>query len=304
MRIPLGVILMIYEARPHVTINAGAFALKSGNAIILKGGKEAGFCNALLGELWREALLSADFPEDAIMCISASHEEISGLFELTDYIDLVIPRGGKGLIRSVVEKSKIPVIKHFEGICHVYIDSDADIKKAKRITLNSKRLMPEVCNALETLLISEDKAKDVPDIIAALRNENVEVRGCSITKGLVQDVLSATDNDWHTEYLDTILSVKIVKDIDEAISHINYYGSGHTDSIVTENYTNAQRFLKEVDSSVVLVNASTMFNDGEELGMGAEIGISTDRLHARGPMGLEELTTYKFVVLGEDHIKT
>lgn len=303
MRVPLGVILMIYEARPHVTVNAGAFALKSGNAIVLKGGKEAKTCNSLLGELWKEALSSEGLPREAIQCITASHEEISGLLQLTDYINLVIPRGGKGLIKSVIEQSKIPVIKHFEGICHVYIDDDADTEKAKRITLNSKLLMPEVCNAAETLLISKAKAKDLPAIIDALKKEEVEVRGCKKTQKLVTDVKPANDADWRTEYLDRIISVKVVKNIREAIEHINTYGSGHTDTIVTENYTHAKRFLREVDSGVVLVNASTMFDDGEELGMGAEIGISTDKLHARGPMGLEELTTYKFIVLGDDHIK-
>ena len=303
MRVPLGVILMIYEARPHVTINAGAFALKSGNCIILKGGKEAAACNTMLGELWKEALVSEGITADAIQCIQASHEEIAELLGLTEYIDLVIPRGGKGLIRSVVEQSKIPVIKHFEGICHVYVDDDADREKAERIVLNSKLLMPEVCNAAETLLVSVKKAEDLPSIIAALHKEGVEVRGCSETMKRVQGIQAASEDDWKTEYLDKIYAVKVVKNIDEAIEHINTYGSGHTDTIVTENYTRAKKFLREVDSGVVLVNASTMFDDGEELGMGAEIGISTDKLHARGPMGLRELTTYKFIVLGDDHIK-
>lgn len=303
MRVPLGVILMIYEARPHVTINAGAFALKSGNCIILKGGKEAATCNTMLGDLWKEALVSGGLTEDAIQCITASHEEIAELLGLTEYIDLVIPRGGKGLIRSVVEQSKIPVIKHFEGICHVYVDGDADIDKAERIVLNSKILMPEVCNAAETLLVSDKKAEDLPRIIAALRKEGVEVRGCNETMKRVQGIQAASEEDWKTEYLDKIYAVKVVKNIEEAIEHINTYGSGHTDTIVTENYTRAKKFLREVDSGVVLVNASTMFDDGEELGMGAEIGISTDKLHARGPMGLAELTTYKFIVLGDDHIK-
>jgi len=303
MRVPLGVILMIYEARPHVTVNAGAFALKSGNAIILKGGKEARSCNTLLGNLWREALSSEGLPEDAIQCIAGSHREICDLLRLSDYIDLVIPRGGKGLIRSVLEHSKIPVIKHFEGVCHVYIDQGADMRKAQRILLNSKLLMPEVCNAAETLLIAEGNTREVPRIIAVLEREGVEVRGCDKTRSLVPGTSPATEDDWRTEYLDRIISVRIVRDIEEAISHINEYGSGHTDAIVTENYTNACKFVREVDSGVVLVNASTMFDDGEELGMGAEIGISTDKLHARGPMGLTELTTYKFVVWGEDHIK-
>jgi glutamate-5-semialdehyde dehydrogenase len=303
MRVPLGVILMIYEARPHVTVNAGAFALKSGNAIILKGGSESGTCNALLGRLWKRALKSAGLPGDSVQCISAGREDVSEMLRLREYIDLVIPRGGKGLIRAVVEQSKIPVIKHFEGLCHVYVDSDADIRKAVRITLNSKLLMPEVCNAAETLLISKEKAGSVSKLVSALRKEGVEVRGCDRTRKLARGVKAATEEDWKTEYLDRIMSVKVVDGIDEAIDHINTYGSGHTDTVVTENYTHANRFLREVDSGVVLVNASTMFDDGEELGMGAEIGISTDKLHARGPMGLRELTTYKFVVMGDDHIK-
>lgn len=303
MRVPLGVILMIYEARPHVTVNAGAFALKSGNGIILKGGKEAACCNALLGNLWAEALSFAGLPEDAVQCISASHEEVTELLRLPEYIDLVIPRGGKGLIKSVVEQSIIPVIKHFEGICHVYVDDDADMSKARRIVLNSKLLMPEVCNAAETMLISEKRAGDLPKIIRALSKEGVEIRGCAKTRKISRSVKAATEEDWRTEYLDKVISVKVVDGLGEAIDHINTYGSGHTDTVVTENYTHANRFLREVDSGVVLVNASTMFDDGEELGMGAEIGISTDKLHARGPMGLKELTTYKFIVMGEDHIK-
>lgn len=302
MRVPLGVILMIYEARPHVTVNAGAFALKSGNAIILKGGSEAATCNTLLRKLWGEALSHGGLPQDAIQCITASHEEISRLLQLTEYIDLVIPRGGKGLIKAVAEQSRIPVIKHFEGICHVYVDDSADIEKAKKIMLDSKLLMPEVCNAVETLLVSKKHARALPEIVGALRKHGVQVRGCKKTRKVVPDVVPAIEDDWWTEYLDKIISVKVVGDVGEAIAHINKYGSGHTDTIVTEDYTNANRFLREVDSGVVLVNASTMFNDGEQLGMGAEIGISTDKLHARGPMGLHELTTYKFVVLGEDHV--
>jgi glutamate-5-semialdehyde dehydrogenase len=303
MRVPLGVILMIYEARPHVTVNAGAFALKSGNAIVLKGGSESRNCNALLGQLWKRALKSAGLPADSVQCISVGREDVSELLGLSQYIDLVIPRGGKGLIRAVVEQARMPVIKHFQGLCHVYVDDDADIKKAVRITLNSKLLMPEVCNAAETLLISAGKAGGVSKLVSALKKEGVEVRGCDRTRKLARGVKTATEEDWKTEYLDKIMSVRVVDGIDAAIDHINTYGSGHTDTIVTENYTNANRFLREVDSGVVLVNASTMFDDGEELGMGAEIGISTDKLHARGPMGLRELTTYKFVVMGDDHIK-
>ena len=303
MRVPLGVIAMIFEARPHVTVNAGAFALKSGNAIILKGGSESQSCNTFIGTLWQEALASEGLPKECIQCITATHDEVSALLKLTDSIDLVIPRGGKGLIKSVVQQSKVPVIKHFEGICHVYVDDDADREKAKRITLNSKLLMPEVCNAAETLLVSRAQSNNLQDIVNALLKEKVEVRGCSETKKRVNHCVPATEDDWKTEYLDKIISVKVVDGIDEAIEHINHYGSGHTDTIVTENYTRANKFLTEVDSAVVLVNASTMFDDGEELGMGAEIGISTDKLHARGPMGLEELTTYKFIVMGHNHIK-
>ncbi|GAB4389459.1 MAG: glutamate-5-semialdehyde dehydrogenase [Thermodesulfovibrionales bacterium] len=303
MRVPLGVILMIYEARPHVTVNAGAFALKSGNAIILKGGKEAAACNALLGKLWGEALAWAGLPVEAVQCVTATHEEVAELLQLSGLIDLVIPRGGKGLIRSVVEQSRIPVIKHFEGVCHVYVDDDADTRKAIRIALNSKLLMPEVCNAAETLLVSEKKSRDLPRIVDAFRREGVEVRGCQRTRRLARGVKPASEDDWRTEYLDRIISVRVVEGLEAAVEHINTYGSGHTDAIVTESYSRANRFLREVDSGVVLVNASTMFDDGEELGMGAEIGISTDKLHARGPMGLRELTTSKFVVMGEDHIK-
>jgi glutamate-5-semialdehyde dehydrogenase len=304
MRVPLGVIAMIYEARPHVTVNAGAFALKSGNAIILKGGSESQSCNALIGALWQAALAYEELPKECIQCITATHDEVSALLQLTEWIDLVIPRGGKGLIKSIVEQSKVPVIKHFEGICHVYVDDDADSEKAKRITLNSKLLMPEVCNAAETLLVScRAQSNNLQDIVNALLNENVEVRGCSETQKQVNNCVAATEDDWKTEYLDKIISVKLVEGIDEAIEHINHYGSGHTDTIVTESYARAHKFLTEVDSGVVLVNASTMFDDGEELGMGAEIGISTDKLHARGPMGLEELTTYKFIVMGHNHIK-
>lgn len=303
MRVPIGVILMIYEARPHVTVNAGAFALKSGNAIILKGGKESAGCNALIGELWGEALTSARLPSAAVQCVSATHEEVSGLLQMTDCIDLVIPRGGKNLIQAVVRESSIPVIKHLAGVCHVYVDGDADPEKAKRIAANSKLLMPEVCNAAETLLVAEERAGDIPALVGHLRAQGVEVRGCDKTREYAPDATPATEEDWSTEYLDKIISVKVVPGVEGAIRHIADYGSGHTDTIVTENYTNAQTFLREVDSGVVLVNASTMFDDGEELGMGAEIGISTDKLHARGPMGLKELTTYKFIVMGDDHVK-
>lgn len=302
MRVPLGVILMIYEARPHVTVNAGAFALKSGNAIICKGGSEATHCNILLGELWAEALESAGLPEACIQVVSLSHQEVDQLLERSGEIDLVIPRGGKELIRAVTERSRIPVIKHMAGVCHVYVGAQADTDKALRIILDSKLLMPAVCNAAETVLIDASMRGWLPFLVAALRDNGVEVRGCPVVCGDVAGVAPATEEDWSAEYLDTIYSVRVVEDLDAAMAHIARYGSGHTDVTVTENYSHAQRFLREVDSAVLLVNASTMFCDGASLGMGAEIGISTDKLHARGPMGLEELTSYKFVIWGDGQV--
>ncbi|MDY7033066.1 MAG: glutamate-5-semialdehyde dehydrogenase [Thermodesulfobacteriota bacterium] len=302
MRVPIGVILMIYEARPHVTVNAGAFCLKSGNVAILKGGKEAETCNSLIGRLWDQALKEEGLTQNAIHTFQASHDEISELLHMEDLIDLVIPRGGKTLIQTVTRQSRIPVIKHFEGICHVFIDRDADMEKAIEIAINSKTLMPEVCNAMETLLMADNMKAQLPILVEAFHSHGVEVRGCEKTVSSVNNVLKATHEDWSTEYLDNIISIKMVEDIDQAMEHINKYGSHHTDTIVTESYARARKFIRGVDSGVVLVNASTMFNDGETLGMGAEIGISTDKLHARGPMGLKELTTYKFVVFGDGHV--
>lgn len=302
VRVPLGVILMIYEARPHVTVNAGALCLKSGNAAILRGGSEARRCNALLGRLWNEALAQADLPPQAIQTIAGSHEEVDTLLQQEEYIDLVIPRGGEGLIRHVRTRSKIPVVKHFAGICHVYLDEGADRERGIQIALDSKTLMPEVCNAMETLLVAEALQGELPRIVDAFRQAGVSVKGCEKTREVARDVEQATEEDWRTEYLDTIVSLRVVGDVGEAIDHINRYGSHHTDAIVTDSESRAQRFVREVDSAVVLVNASTMFCDGESLGMGAEIGISTDRLHARGPMGLQELTSYKFVVCGSGHV--
>ena len=305
MRVPLGVIGMIYEARPHVTVNAGAFSLKSGNAAILRGGSEAACSNLLLGAMWQEALREVGFPQGAIQVLPPSgHEAVECLLRQSEYIDLIIPRGGKELIKTVVEKSAIAVIKHYQGICHVYVDDKANLEHALAISLNSKLLMPEVCNAMETLLIAEGIAPSfLPRVVESFRREGVELRGCERGREIMPDLIPATEEDWSTEYLDRILSIKVVKDIDEAIAHITTYGSHHTDAIVTEDYGMINRFLREVDSAVVLVNASTMFDDGEELGLGAEIGISTEKLHARGPMGLEELTSYKWVVLGEGQIK-
>ena len=302
MNVPLGVILMIYEARPHVTVNAGAFALKSGNAIICKGGSEAENCNTVLGDLWKTALQASGLPEDAIQVVNVSHDEVEDLLQRSDEIDLVMPRGGKKLIETVSKKSQIPVIKHYEGICHVYIGRDADTAKALPIILDSKLLMPSVCNAVETVLIDEEMEGWISMLVSALQSNDVEVRGCERIQDKVPGVEPAGEEDWRTEYLDRVISMRVVDGVDEAAAHIDRYGSGHTESIITENYSDARCFMKRVDSSVVLVNASTMFCDGESLGMGAEIGISTDKLHARGPMGLEELTSYKHVIMGEGQI--
>jgi len=301
VRVPLGVVLMVYEARPHVTVNAGAFCLKSGNAAILRGGSEARRCNGLLGRLWQESLAEAGLPGDAVQVVAGSHGQIHELLELEEEIDLVIPRGGKGLIRAVAEQSRIPVVKHYEGICHVFVDEGCDLGAAVEIAVDSKCLMPEVCNAAETLLVSKALAGELPRIVEALGRHGVTVRGCEQTRAAVPHVEPATEDDWRTEYLDLILSVRLVADVDEAIEHVNRYGSHHTDAIVTDSDARAARFVDRVDSAVVLVNASTMFCDGESLGMGAEIGISTDKLHARGPMGLAELTSYKFVIRGHAH---
>ena len=302
VRVPLGVILMIYEARPHVTINGGALCLKAGNATILRGGSEVKQCNAILGKLWRESLAEAALPVETIQVVSSSHEDINELLQEDEYIDVVIPRGGKNLIRTVSETSRIPVIKHSAGVCHVYIDEEASVDQSIEIAIDSKCLMPEVCNAMETLLVSQNMGHHLPRIVDAFRRWNVTVKGCEKTLLAVPNIEVATEKDWSTEYLDTIVSIRVVEDVGQAIEHINHYGSHHTDAIVTDSESHARKFVQEVDSAVVLVNASTMFCDGESLGMGAEIGISTDRLHARGPMGLQELTSYKFVIRGNGHI--
>lgn len=302
VRAPLGVVLMIYEARPHVTVNAGAFCLKSGNAAILRGGSEAKECNALMGELWRDSLEAAGLPGAAVQVISGSHEEVDALLGEVDNIDLVIPRGGHGLIEHISRTSRIPVIKHFAGVCHAYVDETADPAMAKDIVIDSKCLMPAVCNALETVLVDAAWQDGVADLVATLGRHGVTVRGCERTRAAAENVEPATEEDWTTEYLDLVVSMRMVDGVGEAIDHINRYGSHHTDTIVTNDLTRAARFRREVDSAVVLTNASTMFCDGETLGMGAEIGISTDKLHARGPMGLEELTTYKFDIRGTGQI--
>ena len=306
MRIPLGVIAMIYESRPNVTIDAAGLCFKSGNTVILRGGKEALNSNLALGGIFRETLKEFNISEDAVQVVPTPDRKLMEyMLELEEYIDLVIPRGGEGLIRFVTEKARMPVIKHYKGVCHVYIDEEADLKKAKEIAINAKCQRPGVCNAMETLLVHKNIAEKIlPDLAEEYRKHGVELRGCSETLKYIPWIKPATEEDWYAEYLDLILAIKVVEDIDSAIEHISKYGSNHTEAIVTENYSKAMKFLKEVDASVVLVNASTRFNDGGELGLGAEIGISTTKIHAYGPMGLEELTTTKFIVFGDGQIRT
>ena len=306
MRIPLGVIAIIYESRPNVTIDAAGLCFKSGNAVILRGGKEALNSNIALGEIFRETLREFDLPEDAVQIIPSPERKLMEyMLDLEEYIDLVIPRGGEGLIKFVTEKARMPVIKHYKGVCHVYVDKEANLKMAKEIAINAKCQRPGVCNAMETLLVHREIAGEfLPLIGEEYKKYKVEIRGCEETLKYIPWAKKATEEDWYAEYLDLILAVKVVDDINEAISHIAKYGSNHTEAIITENYTNALKFLKEVDASVVLVNASTRFNDGGELGLGAEIGISTTKIHAYGPMGLEELTTTKFIVFGNGQIRT
>jgi glutamate-5-semialdehyde dehydrogenase len=305
MRIPLGVIGIIYEARPNVTADAAALCLKSGNAVILRGGSEAHFSNQAIGEILRQACAETRVPQDAVQVVHIrDHVLVNELLQLEDYIDLIIPRGGEELIRAVVAQSRIPVIKHYKGVCHVYVDKDASLEMAERICINAKVQRPSVCNAVETLLVHEAvAAKFLPPMVARYKAAGVEIRGCEKTSALIPGIKKATEADWTTEYLDLILSVRIVKDLDEAIDHIERYGSQHTETIVTSNYERSREFIERVNSSAVMVNASTRFNDGGELGLGAEIGISTSKIHAFGPMGLEELTTTKFVVFGDGQIR-
>jgi glutamate-5-semialdehyde dehydrogenase len=306
MRIPLGVIGFIYESRPNVTVDAASLCLKSGNAVILRGGSEAIHSNKVLGILLKEALAEAGLPEKAIQVIPATgREALKILLGLDDHVDVIIPRGGEGLIRFVTEHSRIPVLRHYKGVCHVYVDEFADLSMASEICFNAKVQRPAVCNAMETLLIHERIAPAfLPSMAARFKAAGVELRGCPQTLVLIPDAKEAQPSDWAEEYLDLILAVRIVSGMDEALDHIDRHGSNHTETIVTSDYARAQRFLSEVDSSVVLVNASTRFNDGNQLGLGAEIGISTSKLHAFGPMGLEELTTKKFIVYGSGQVRT
>src|SRR4030066_2395904 len=305
MRIPLGVIGIIYEARPNVTADAAALCLKSGNALILRGGSEAINSNLAIAKVLQEACKKEGIPETAIQGVAAIERDIMlEMLKLEEYIGLIIPRGGEGLIRFVSENSRIPVIKHYKGVCHVFVDESANFKMAEEIVINGKCQRPGVCNALETLLVHEKIAdKFLPEMGKRLIDAGVEIRGCEKTMKLIPHAKPATEEDWSAEYLALILSVKVVKDIDDAMAHIAKYGSLHTESIITSDYHTSRRFLKEGDSSVVLVNASTRFNDGGQLGLGAEIGISTTKIHSFGPMGLEDLTTTKYIVFGEGQIR-
>ncbi|HIN85756.1 MAG TPA: glutamate-5-semialdehyde dehydrogenase [Myxococcales bacterium] len=303
MRIPLGVVAIIFESRPNVVIDAGALCLKSGNAAILKGGKEAEHSNAALAHVLSQALVQNGLPK-AAMTLLTDRSQVDDLLEQAETVDLVIPRGGEGLIRYVTANSRIPVIQHYKGVCHVYVDDKADLAMAADIAFNSKVQRPGVCNAMETLLVHQDVAAEfLPQMGKRLSDAGVEIRGCKKTRQWLPGSVEATDVDWDTEYLELILSVKIVDDMAHAIAHIRQHGSHHTEAIVTQDQARAREFVTRNDSSAVIVNASTRFNDGGQLGLGAEIGISTTKLHAFGPMGLNELTTRKFVVFGEGQIR-
>jgi len=306
MRIPLGVIGIIYESRPNVTADAAALCLKSGNAVILRGGSEAILSNLAIAGVLQGVLRKLSLPEAAIQVVpTTDREAVHELLQLEEFIDVIIPRGGEDLIRAVVRDSRIPVIKHYKGVCHVFVDEGADLAMALLICMNAKTQRPGVCNAMETLLVHEAAAGEfLPAAAAELRKAGVVLRGCERTRAILPDCEAASEEDWFAEYLDLVLAVRVVRDMDEAIAHIERYGSLHTEAIVTESYERAQRFLAEVNSSTVLVNASTRFSDGFELGLGAEIGISTTKLHAFGPMGLEELTTTKFIIYGKGQIRT
>ena len=305
MRVPLGVIGIIYEARPNVTIDAAGLCIKSGNACILRGGSEAIHCNQALAKLVHEGLEKVGLPKNAVQVVETTDRQAVGeLITMKDYVDVIVPRGGKGLIERISNDARIPVIKHLDGNCHVYIDDDAELAKALAIVENSKTQRLGTCNTAESLLIARSVAKTMlPQLADMLTKHSIEIRGCAETLALVKQAIPATDEDYYTEYLAAIISCKVVAGLDEAIAHINQYSSQHSESIVTENYTSARRFLREVDSSSVMVNASTRFADGFEYGLGAEIGISTDKLHARGPVGLEGLTSLKYIVLGDGQVR-
>jgi glutamate-5-semialdehyde dehydrogenase len=305
VRIPLGVIGVIYESRPNVTADAAALCLKAGNAVILKGGSESIGTNTAIAKLLSAAAAAAGLPGAAIQLIpTADREAVQVLLKQSRYIDVIVPRGGESLIRAITESSSIPVIQHYAGICHTFVDEYADLAMAERICFNAKVQRPGVCNAMETMLVHAAVApRFLPGMVRKFRDAGVDLRGCERTRQIIPDARPATEEDWRTEYLDLILAVKVVDSLDAAIDFIGTYGTGHSDAIVTEHYDHARRFLAEVDSAAVYVNASTRFTDGYEFGFGAEVGISTNRLHARGPMGLRELTTYKYVVSGSGQIR-
>jgi glutamate-5-semialdehyde dehydrogenase len=305
MRVPLGVIGIIYEARPNVTADAAALCLKSGNAAILRGGKEAIHCNQAIAACVRAGLVAAGLPEAAVQVVETTDRAAVGtLISMPEYVDVIVPRGGKGLIERISKEARVPVIKHLDGICHVYIDDEADHVKAVRIADNAKTQRYGTCNTMETLIVHASiAARVLPRLAAIYKNKGVELRGDDAARKLIPSITQATEEDWRTEYLAPILSIRTVESIDAAIEHINTYSSQHTDAIVTENYSKAMRFLREVDSSSVMVNASTRFADGFEYGLGAEIGISTDKIHARGPVGLEGLTSQKWIVLGDGQVR-
>ncbi len=307
VRVPIGVIAIIYESRPNVTSDCAGLCLKSSNAVILRGGSESLNSNLAIHKIIRKVLKKNNLSEAAVNLVTTKDRKaVDVLLKLTEYIDLVIPRGGESLIRRVVETSRIPVIKHYKGICHIYVDEWADLSMAQRICFNAKVQRPGTCNAMETMLVNKEvAARFLPTMIKEFEDAGVQIRGCALTKQIAKNfkIKKVQDKDYHTEYLDLILSVKVVKDLNEAIGHINKYGTKHSDSIITDNKENAAEFLKRVDSACVYVNASTRFTDGYQFGLGAEIGISTDKLHARGPMALEELTTYKYMIYGNGQVR-
>ena len=305
MRVPIGVIGIIYEARPNVTIDAAGLCLKAGNAVILRGGSEAINSNRILAWIAAEAIARVGLPAGCIQLVQTTDREaVSALLGLNEYLDLLIPRGGAGLIRRVINEARVPVIETGTGNCHIYVDEGADLQMALDIVFNAKTSRPGVCNAVETLLVHRDIAPDfLPEIYRLFKQNQVELRGCPATREIIPDINEAVESDWEEEYLDYILAVKVVDDFDEAVSHINTYGTKHSEAIITNDYSRSQRFLKEVDAAAVYVNASTRFTDGNQFGLGAEIGISTQKLHARGPMGLNELTTCKYIIYGQGQIR-
>lgn len=305
MRVPLGVIGIIYESRPNVTVEAASLCLKSGNAAILRGGSEAIHSNQAIAACIRMGLEAADLPVAAVQVVETTDRAAVGeLITMPEFVDVIVPRGGKGLIERISRDARVPVIKHLDGVCHVYIDDDADETKAVNIAINAKTHRYGVCNAMETLLVAESMAEAVlPQLAVSYGELGVELRGCERSQAILPGIVAATEEDWFTEYLAPVLSIRVVANVDEAIEHINHYGSRHTDTIVTESYTRGRRFLREVDSSSVMINVSTRFADGFEFGLGAEIGISTDKIHARGPVGLHGLTSEKFVVLGDGQVR-